>query len=184
MSNALLIYERYRHDYLLPPVIYKAFVEESKLAILQDQRYPIGLRCKQYHPFDKMPYYVMVFFSRKDGTSPAEFESAFENMMPTIAKHTAKTFPVSHTRHYIKRSEEGDCPAEVAVGTQEEFKFDTVSLIEFEDKESVDKFREDRHSSEYLKHFDEENSANLPDRSTMRAVVLSNVYVTKGADFK
>lgn len=131
-----------------------------------------------------MPYSVMVFYSRKDGISPAEFESGFENLMPTIAKHTAKTFPVSHTRHYIKRSEEGDCPAEVAVGTQENFKFDTVCVIEFDDKESVDKFRDDRHNSELLKIFDEENSAMLPDRSTMRAVVLSNVYVTKRADIK
>lgn len=127
-----------------------------------------------------MPHHVLVFYSRREGTSPSEFESGFEAYMPTIAKETQSTFPISHTRHYVKRGEDG--AAVIRNGTQDEFKFDTVAVIEFENEEDVERFAHARHGAEVLKRTDEENRKIMPDRETMRAVVLSGVHVTRKTD--
>lgn len=130
----------------------------------------------------KMPYYVLVFFSRKPGRTAAEFESEFEAVMPTIAANTVNSFPVSHTRHYLSRDDNGD--VDVINGSQDDFKFDTVSLIEFKDKENYLEFRRERHASEAMKEFDKECFDKLPDQSTMRACVVRDIHVTRAIDFK
>lgn len=124
-----------------------------------------------------MTWAVIVFYNRKPGKTPAEFQDEFEKLMPTITEHTASTFPIYHARHYVKRSEDGI--AEVERGTQEDFPFDGMNVIEFESREDMEKFAEARHGSPYLKQFDVENGASLPDRTTVRIVVLSGSYITK-----
>ena len=127
-----------------------------------------------------MPHYIMVFVNHKPGVTQAEHEAGFEKTMPTILKHTAKSFPVSHRRHYVKRADDGEATLEH--GTQDQFNFDAVYLIEFEKEEDVARFRHDRHDSPVLKALDAEHSAIMPDSSTMRAVILSNVYETRASD--
>lgn len=128
-----------------------------------------------------MPYTALVFFTRKPGTSPKEFQHYFENnQVPFLKQSAGDAFPVSHTRIYIKRSEEGDNPAEVLVGSQDQFNFDGIALMEFEDAADGKRFTDATHQPETLAKF--ENNPNLPDRTKARAVVVDQIYVTKRSD--
>jgi hypothetical protein len=125
-----------------------------------------------------MTYGVLVCFSRKEGVSPAEFQSYFESHQIPLLKETAgDAFPVSHTRMYLKRSEDGDCAADVLRGTQDDFKFDGVVLMQFADEAHFQKFIDTTHTDEQLNRFME--NPKLPDRSKAMGVLLSNIYVTK-----
>lgn len=111
---------------------------------------------------DKMTYGVLVYFSRKGGVSSAVFQSYFESHRIPVLKRTAgDTFPVSHTRMHLKRSEDGNCDTDMLRGMQDNFKFDGVVLMQFEDEAHFRRFIDTTNAEEQLDRFMEEPT--LPD---------------------
>ncbi|KIM94090.1 hypothetical protein OIDMADRAFT_60927 [Oidiodendron maius Zn] len=128
-----------------------------------------------------MTYTAVVFFSRKPGVSPAAFQEYFEkNQVPILKKTAGDAFPIKHTRIYLQRSEEGDCPADIIFGNQDDFTFDAIALLEFEDASAGKRFTDATHKPEYLDRFDD--VPLLPDRSKRRAALVNKVYETRRTD--
>lgn len=128
-----------------------------------------------------MPYSALVLFSRKPGVSPKEFEEYFEShQVPHLKSTAGEGFPVTHTRVYLQRSEEGpDFKAVILPnrGSESDFPFDGLAIMEFEHKAHADLFLERTHTDEQLSKF--QGNPLLPDRTKARAVMVSGVYVTK-----
>ena len=121
---------------------------------------------------------VLVFFTRKPGASVEEFQDRFENhQIPLLKKTAGDGFPAKHTRVYLKRSTEGDCPAAIVYGEQSDFAFDGIVLMEFDDRANCDRFIERTHAQEQLENF--QNDPLLPDRTKRRACLVSNICVTE-----
>lgn len=124
-----------------------------------------------------MPYRALVVFTRKPDESPAVFEKHFEQDIINIIKNNAgDTFPTSHTRMYVKRSEEPGYPADIIVGEQEDFPFDGISIIEFEDEAAAKRFMAKIEVPEARKTM--EGKLGVPIHSKGRAVLLSGTYTT------
>ncbi|KAB8345949.1 hypothetical protein FH972_023001 [Carpinus fangiana] len=122
-------------------------------------------------------YSLIALIRRKPGVKPQEFQDHFEvNEIPVLRKLAGDTFPLAHQRIYLKRSEEGDNPADVLVGGQEDFPFDAVVLMEFEDKAHADRFFNLAHAEDHIRSF--EVHPLMPDRSKSRGVVVSKKYIT------
>ncbi|KAI1277405.1 EthD domain-containing protein [Xylaria sp. FL0933] len=93
-----------------------------------------------------MPYSVLIFAYRKPGTTPAQFKAHYEEIhIPLIRKLTGASFPLSHTRHYLRRNAQQQkadgntarnptTPAAVLMGTQAEFDYDAFAELTFEDE--------------------------------------------------
>lgn len=88
-----------------------------------------------------MVYTVLIFASRKPGTTPQEFRDHYEGIhMPLVKELTGDHFPQIHRRRYIHRAEgKGDTernpnhPATVLLGTQADFDYDVVGELIFPD---------------------------------------------------
>ncbi|KAI1403318.1 EthD domain-containing protein [Hypoxylon fuscum] len=134
-----------------------------------------------------MPYSVLLFISRKPGTTVEEFKERFENShMPLLREAAGPHFPLSHTRRYIHRSEgqaEGTTrnagtPARVLVGTQADFDYDVIAELTFADEAAFQTFFQTVHSPEKAAKIIAAEETFL-DRAQTRAVVLGDVAVTK-----
>lgn len=119
----------------------------------------------------------MVFFTRKPGVSLDDFRNHFEDHMHHMKEVAGKSFPSKHTRIYLSRSPEGDCPAHVVYGEQSDFAFDGIVIMEFEDKAHKDLFLEKTHTSDELSGFEEDPL--LPDRSKRKVCRVSHICVTE-----
>lgn len=90
-----------------------------------------------------MPFKVIIFSSRKAGTSPAEFQETYDTKhVPLLKRLTGSAFPTSHVRRYIARqpaetAPEGatqrnsQFPAVVIWGKQSDFDFDVIAELTF-----------------------------------------------------
>jgi len=124
-----------------------------------------------------MPYTALVHIWRKPGVSPKAFQDHFEkNEMPYLRQIAGDTFPIKHTRYYLKRAEEEGNEADLVRGEQTDFTFDAVVLLEFTEKEHADRFLERTHEPSHLQMY--EDHPLMPDRSKSRAVLLDSIYVT------
>ncbi|KIN08690.1 hypothetical protein OIDMADRAFT_48538 [Oidiodendron maius Zn] len=65
-------------------------------------------------------------------------KGTFEKYMPPI-KETA--FPVKHTRIYMKRGEDDNTEAELLFGCQDDFPWNVIPILEFEDAEAANASR-------------------------------------------
>jgi hypothetical protein len=123
-----------------------------------------------------MPYNILIFFTRKSGTSHLDFKKHYETIhMPLLQFYGGEHFPKSHRRHYLQFS--NDQPT-VIQGDKAAYSFDVIAEIGFDDEEAFQAFlaslkRED--ASRTLK-MDEEK---FLDREKMTIVVVGDVQETK-----
>ncbi|KAK3693147.1 EthD domain-containing protein [Podospora appendiculata] len=92
-----------------------------------------------------MVFTILIFSTRKPGTTPAEYRAAVEEVvLPFLKDLAGEHFPIKHERYYIQRVEtpktEGNTehnpttPAVVFVGAQADFDYDSVSTLTFADQ--------------------------------------------------
>ncbi|KAI1119241.1 EthD domain-containing protein [Nemania sp. NC0429] len=92
-----------------------------------------------------MTYSLLVFLSRKPGTTPQEFRDYYTNShMPMFRQLVGSHVPARHIQRYVHRTTaSGDVgntqrnpstPASVYVGTQADFDYDVVVTIDFKDE--------------------------------------------------
>ncbi|OTB16526.1 hypothetical protein K445DRAFT_21482 [Daldinia sp. EC12] len=97
-----------------------------------------------------MTYSIVIVAYRKPGTTPEQFKAHYENShIPLVRELAGQHFPLSHTRHYIHRSEgtaadrtdrNPTTPATVLMGSQADFDYDAYSELIFEDFASFQTF--------------------------------------------
>ena len=128
-----------------------------------------------------MPTLVLLLFGRRADLSPAAFQSHFETVhIPLIQSLVGDAFPHSHTRLYLERSEEGEHPASVLIGTEQDFAFDAAAQLVFEDEAAFKKFMAKANEPEVRQKL-EDDDAKFSDRTKTRAVALKEICVTKRA---
>ncbi|KAI1128711.1 EthD domain-containing protein [Nemania abortiva] len=91
-----------------------------------------------------MTYSVLVFLSRKPGTTPEQFRDYYAGShMPMFRKLAGIHFPARHIQRYIHRTatssdsntpRNSSTPASVFLGTQADFDYDVVVTLEFKDE--------------------------------------------------
>ncbi|KPI43011.1 uncharacterized protein AB675_1786 [Cyphellophora attinorum] len=84
-----------------------------------------------------MVFRILILAWRKHGMAPEEFKNHYDNVhVPLVRELTGPLFPLSHRRSYIKRSQHqnGTYPAAVIQGNQEDFGFDCVAELAYEDE--------------------------------------------------
>ncbi|KAL8641390.1 MAG: hypothetical protein Q9226_008641 [Calogaya cf. arnoldii] len=140
-----------------------------------------------------MPFTVMFYAYRKPGTSTAHFKDYYENHhIPLIQSLVGPTFPRSHVRRYIQRSEtiedsEGSAegsnnvcsPANVVVGCQTDFEYDVIGELSFENEDAWKAFYAKISEKEVAEKIAEDEERFL---EKMKAVVLSDCVVTNRKD--
>lgn len=92
-----------------------------------------------------MPYHLLMLGYRKPTLCPEEFRSHYENIhIPLVKSLTGASFPLSHTRRYIQRAEAkeqtGDFPALLLSGSQQDFDYDVIIELSFENEAAFYKF--------------------------------------------
>ncbi|OTB14880.1 hypothetical protein K445DRAFT_318790 [Daldinia sp. EC12] len=134
-----------------------------------------------------MTFSILFFFTRKPGVSPEEFKDHLENThMPILQEVAGPHFPLSHTRHYIQRTQgqgEGTTrnatsPAQILLGSQADFDYDAVAELIFQDAAAFQAFMAFSHTPEKAAKVGADQELFL-DRSQLRAVVLGSTEVTK-----
>ncbi|KAI1262261.1 EthD domain-containing protein [Xylariaceae sp. FL1019] len=135
-----------------------------------------------------MVYSILIFAYRKIGTTPEQFRSHYEEShVPLIRKLTGASFPISHTRHYIHRTERqaddntsrnSNTPATVVIGTQEEFDYDAFAELSFEDEAAFQTFFALTQQPDNAAQIAEDEQKFL-DRARMTVVLAGETTVTK-----
>ena len=88
-----------------------------------------------------MPYVVIMYLTRKQGMSPAEFKSHYEsNHVPLIVSIFGDLMPTLYSRRYIERSDEAPHDANVLIGQQTDFPYDCITELVFDNKQKLDAF--------------------------------------------
>ena len=138
-----------------------------------------------------MPYIILVFAYRKPGLSPADFKAHYENChVPLLQSLAGDTFPNSHVRRYIQRSENKstsapeahsgnnvNTPAAVLVGTQADFEYDAFAELTFDDEAAFQAFFARVGQGKAAEKIAEDEEKFL-DRGKMRVVVVRECIVT------
>ena len=134
-----------------------------------------------------MTYSIILFARRNPSLSPSEFKAHYEgHHVPLLQRVGGSKFPISHTRHYVDRSSSPEAgtsppfyPATVLWGKQEDFDYDCVAQLTFENEEKFKVFmgalQEEPGKSERLK--DEEY---MLDPGTVKVVVVGDTISTAG----
>ncbi|KAI0188866.1 EthD domain-containing protein [Astrocystis sublimbata] len=135
-----------------------------------------------------MPYSVLIFAYRKPGTTPEQFKTHYEGShVPLVRSLTGAKFPLSHTRHYLHRTEqqsEGNSarnpntPASVMIGTQEEFDYDAFAELKFEDEAAFQAFFALTQQPENAQKIAADEELFL-DRARMTVVLKGDTTVTE-----
>lgn len=129
-----------------------------------------------------MPYSILIFAYRLPSLTPSEFRSHWENShIPLVKSIAGNHFPLSHTRRYIHRGVGGDDnshPASVLVGTQQDFEYDGIAELMFEDENAFQTFFGIITQPEAAAKIAEDEEKFL-DRKRMTAVVVGETTVTE-----
>ncbi|GAP91123.1 putative dimeric alpha-beta barrel [Rosellinia necatrix] len=135
-----------------------------------------------------MPYSVLIFAYRKPGTTPEQFRAHYEGThVPLVRELTGANFPLSHTRHYLHRTErqaEGNTarnpgtPATVLIGAQEEFDYDAFAELAFEDEAAFQAFFALTQQPENAERIAADEELFL-DRARMTVVLKADTTVTE-----
>lgn len=94
----------------------------------------------------KVGFQLLMIGRRRQDLTPEQYRDHYENVhIPLMMNLTGDTFPVTHERHYVKRTK--DCgsgdegpswPAELLMGEQDDFYFDAVAILTWRDKAHFD----------------------------------------------
>jgi hypothetical protein len=86
-------------------------------------------------------FQLLMFGRRRQDLTPEQYRDHYENIhIPLMRNLTGETFPLTHTRHYIKRDGPPDFLAALMVpgGNQSDFDFDAVAILTYADKAHFD----------------------------------------------
>jgi hypothetical protein len=123
-----------------------------------------------------MPYTIIAYERRQPSLTPAEFAHHYDNVhIPLLKEIVGDAFPISHHRYYLRRAE-GDAPL-VFYGTPEDFPYDAVVLMVFEDIEHFVRFKEAYEESPRKKEIDEEEGGFII-KSELKVVACEDAHVT------
>ncbi|KAI2602308.1 EthD domain-containing protein [Hypoxylon sp. NC1633] len=134
-----------------------------------------------------MTFSILLFLSRKPGTSPESFQEHYENVhLPLLREVAGPHFPLTHTRRYIARSSgqaedttrNATTPAQVLRGSQADFDYDCIVEATFESAEAFQAFMGFTHTSENAARVIADEEGFL-DRSNLRVVALGDTVVSK-----
>ena len=130
-----------------------------------------------------MPYKVVLFLWRRPNLTPTQFHDYYENNhVPIMKALCGDTFPKTHVRNYVQRSTtpdtNGNYPATVIVGGQDDFSYDAWAELIFDDEDAFKRLHA-RVSEPDRAKLIAEDEENFLDRSKLRAVVVGEVNVTK-----
>ncbi|KAI1282688.1 EthD domain-containing protein [Xylaria sp. FL0933] len=91
-----------------------------------------------------MTYTILIFLSRKPGTTPEQFKNYYAHShMPMYRELVGHRFPIRHIQRYVHRTEtsvdgatqrNSSTPASVLLGSQADFDYDVVVTSEFKDE--------------------------------------------------
>ncbi|ORX98931.1 hypothetical protein BCR34DRAFT_576827 [Clohesyomyces aquaticus] len=89
-----------------------------------------------------MPFVVTAVETRKPGWIPQQFADYYDNVHVTLLKErVGDAFPISHVRYYVKRvSDAPDFTPLVFTGAPEDIKFDSITIVTFEDDAHAARF--------------------------------------------
>ncbi|KAF1998210.1 hypothetical protein P154DRAFT_536626 [Amniculicola lignicola CBS 123094] len=132
-----------------------------------------------------MPYTVVAFETRKLGMTPEAYEDHKENIhMPLVKSIVGDAFPLSHSRYYLKRNS-GAAEVEkgtealpfVLYGTAEDFNYDCMIVMVFEDFSHFIRFKEAFDNTPRKAEL-EEDMEKFIIQSKLKAVVTEDARVT------
>ncbi|KAI0904341.1 EthD domain-containing protein [Ustulina deusta] len=136
-----------------------------------------------------MTYSILVFLSRKPGTTPEQFRDYYAGShLPMFRELVGSHFAVRHIQRYIHRTEASNdgttqrnpsTPASVFMGTQADFDYDVVVTIEFKDVAAFEAH------CEYVRQPDiaeivAADEERFLDRSQTRVVALGEIIEMTG----
>ncbi|KAF2016113.1 hypothetical protein BU24DRAFT_422450 [Aaosphaeria arxii CBS 175.79] len=80
-----------------------------------------------------MPYTIVIFLSRKPGLSLSTFQNDYETVhIPLLKKVVGDEFPLSHTRHYVDRTDaKARQDDDYLFVSQDSFEYDVVTVYTF-----------------------------------------------------
>src|SRR4051812_39437314 len=90
-----------------------------------------------------MTFRILIKVFRKPGMAPQEFQSHYEDThVPLVKSLAGSRFPLSHTRRYLQRSSDAvsNYAAVILSGTQEDFGYDALTEMAFEDEGTLQSF--------------------------------------------
>ncbi|KAI3319698.1 EthD domain-containing protein [Xylariaceae sp. AK1471] len=131
-----------------------------------------------------MTYSILVFLSRKAGTTPKQFQDYYAGShMPMFRELAGSHFPILHTQRYIHRTDaSGDgntqrnssTPASVFAGRQADFDFDVVVDLKFQDAAAFEAFMQHIHQPEIWSKVVADEEKFL-DRNQTRVALLGDI---------
>lgn len=140
-----------------------------------------------------MPFTFLLFIPRNPALTPTEFKTHWETIhIPLLKSIAGPLFPLTHTRHYISRPAQDPShpdpksnsdkdneawPAAVLVGTQEDFTYDGIAELVFENEVAFHTFMAKMGEEENAKRISEDEERFIV-RERMRAVVKGGTEVT------
>jgi hypothetical protein len=84
-------------------------------------------------------FQLLMIGRRRQDITPEQYRDHYENVhIPLMMNLTGETFPLSHVRHYVKRTADPSStdvpfPAELLIGEQSDFDFDAVAILTWRD---------------------------------------------------
>lgn len=127
-----------------------------------------------------MTYRVLILVYRKPGMTPEDFKHHYETVhIPLVREITGPNFALSHTRRYIKLTKQGNgtYPAALISCSQDDFEFDAVSELEFEDEATFQASFAAMNTPEAAKRI-AEDCAMFMDKSKMPLAFLEDYIET------
>lgn len=130
-----------------------------------------------------MTYTVLLFLYRKPGLSLQAFKDHYEkNHMPLLMSFALGKAPKTHTRHYIERPNAGSAntstPATVLMGSQEDFDYDSITQLDFEDAGAFQKYHAATIGSERVAAEITKDEEKFLDRGRTKVVVAGESLST------
>ena len=127
----------------------------------------------------KMTYTVVMLVYRNPQMTPDKFRDHYENKhIPFMKKLLGVSFPLSHSRRYILRSDaDGKHAATIVAGTQADFEFDCVSELKFESEADFQSMSALLSSAENSAAVGEDCMAFM-DPGKTKMVVIGEVNIT------
>ncbi|KAH7377426.1 EthD domain-containing protein [Cadophora sp. MPI-SDFR-AT-0126] len=131
-----------------------------------------------------MAFRILIKVYRKSGMTPQEFQSHYENThVPLVKSLAGPQFPLSHTRRYPQRSSDpvSNYATVILSGTQEDFGYDALTEMVFEDEATCQSFLGFMNAQEVKDKIDAD-CAKFMDLTKAQLVVLGNVVETRRDD--
>ncbi|KAL2793193.1 EthD domain-containing protein [Aspergillus keveii] len=128
-----------------------------------------------------MGFKAFLYATRKAGITPAEFKTHYDTVhVPLIQSLGGDALPIYHKRFYLARplaGEDSTYPAAVVLGAQEEFPYDCITEIAFENEEKFKEFFAKRMQPGIKEAIDADEEKFL-DSTKLKLVILGDVSET------